>query len=75
MADEEVKNTNTPDLESMFQELENVIGKMETGDISLEQSFELYQKGMELLRKCNEEIDTVEKKVLVLDGNGDTDEF
>lgn len=73
MAEEELKNT--PDLESMFQELENVIGKMETGDISLEQSFELYQKGMELLKKCNEEIDTVEKKVLVLDGNGDTDEF
>jgi len=30
---------------------------------------------MELLKKCNLSIDEVEKKVLVLDENGETDEF
>ena len=48
---------------------------LEQEDISLEESFAEYQKGMELLRKCNEAIDKVEKKVLVLNEKGETDEF
>lgn len=69
------KNTETPALEDMFTDLEEVIGKMEGTDITLEQSFELYNQGMELLKKCNQAIDSVEKKVLVLDEDGDTHEF
>ncbi|HIX63235.1 MAG TPA: exodeoxyribonuclease VII small subunit [Candidatus Mediterraneibacter colneyensis] len=59
----------------MFRELEQVIAKMEEGDVTLEQSFELYNKGMELLKKCSRTIDAVEKKVLVLDENGEKHEF
>ena len=62
-------------LEEMFKDLEELIGKMENEEITLEQSFDLYNNGMELLKKCNLSIDEVEKKVLVLDENGETDEF
>ena len=62
-------------LEEMFKDLEELIGKMETQEITLEQTFDLYNNGMELLKKCNLSIDEVEKKVLVLDENGETDEF
>ncbi len=62
-------------LEEMFKDLEELIGKMENEEITLEQTFDLYNKGMELLKKCNLSIDEVEKKVLVLDENGETDEF
>lgn len=62
-------------LDEMFSQLETVIGNLEKEDVTLEESFELYNQGMTLLRKCNSAIDEVEKKVLVLDGNGDTDEF
>ena len=62
-------------LEEMFKDLEELIGKMENEEISLEQTFDLYNNGMELLKKCNLSIDEVEKKVLVLDENGETDEF
>ena len=62
-------------LEEMFKELEELIGKMENEEITLEQTFDLYNNGMELLKKCNLSIDEVEKKVLVLDENGETDEF
>ena len=62
-------------LEEMFKDLEELIGKMENEEITLEQTFELYNNGMELLKKCNLSIDEVEKKVLVLDENGETDEF
>ena len=62
-------------LEEMFKDLEELIGKMENVEITLEQTFDLYNNGMELLKKCNLSIDEVEKKVLVLDENGETDEF
>ena len=61
-------------LEEMFKDLEELIGKMENEEITLE-TFDLYNNGMELLKKCNLSIDEVEKKVLVLDENGETDEF
>ena len=62
-------------LEEAFLELDATIMHLEQEDISLEESFAEYQKGMELLKKCNDAIDKVEKKVLVLNEKGDTDEF
>ena len=59
----------------MFGQLEEVIGRMEGEDVSLEESFELYSRGMNLLKQCGQAIDEVEKKVLVLDENGETHEF
>ena len=54
-------------LEELFQNLEEVIGKLEGEDVNLE--------GMELLKQCNTVIDAVEKKVLILDENGETHPF
>lgn len=62
-------------LEALFEQLDVVTDKLEGGETSLEESFRLYQEGMEMLKKCNEKIDTVEKQVLVLEENGDTHEF
>ena len=62
-------------LEAMFASLEEVIQKLEQDEVSLEESFTLYQNGMELLKKCNEKIDAVEKKVKILDENGECHEF
>lgn len=62
-------------LEEMFQDLEKVIMAMEDSDVTLEKSFDLYNRGMELLKMCNRTIDEVEKKVLVLDEDGETHEF
>ncbi|MBQ8877782.1 MAG: exodeoxyribonuclease VII small subunit [Lachnospiraceae bacterium] len=62
-------------LEEAFSALDETVMRLEQEDISLEESFAEYQKGMELLRKCNEAIDKVEKKVLVLNEKGETDEF
>lgn len=62
-------------LEEMFAALDEVMSEMERPEISLEQSFSLYHRGIELLKKCNDKIDTVEKQVLVLDENGEYHEF
>ena len=62
-------------LESVFQELDEVVKQLEANEVSLEESFQLYHKGMDLLKVCNEKIDTVEKKMMILDENGETHEF
>ena len=74
MADTE-KTTQEPTIEESLKELDSIVERLESREISLEDSFVLYQQGMELLKKCNQAIDTVEKKVLVLDGDGETHEF
>ncbi|MCM1135879.1 MAG: exodeoxyribonuclease VII small subunit [Clostridium sp.] len=62
-------------LEEAFDKLEETVLALEQEDISLEESFQIYKSGMELLKLCSEAIDTVEKKVQVLGGNGETYEF
>lgn len=64
-----------PTLEENFEALEEMIHKLEDKETGLEESFVLYEQGMKLLKKCNDQIDQVEKKVLVLGQNGETGEF
>ncbi len=54
-------------LEQTLEQLENVMGELEKEDISLEDSFRLYQEGMKLLKECNDSIDKVEKKLMILE--------
>lgn len=65
----------TGNLDEMFKELEGLIGEFDKGELTLEESFDQYKKGMDLLKKCNDVIESVEKKVLVLDENGEKHEF
>lgn len=62
-------------LEKVFEELDEVVSQLEGAEVSLEESFKLYHKGMELLKECNDKIDAVEKKMLILDENGEQHEF
>ena len=62
-------------LEDLFANLDQIVEKLQNGETSLEESFSLYQKGMNMLKTCNEKIDKVEKQVLVLEENGETHEF
>lgn len=62
-------------LEEVFEALEDVTAQLEKEQASLEESFALYHKGMDLLKICNEKIDKVEKKMLILDEDGEQHEF
>ena len=44
-------------LEKLFTQLEDVIREMEQGEVSLEEAFALYHKGVDTLKMCNEKID------------------
>lgn len=58
-------------LEENFSTLEELIEQLEAEDISLEEAFAAYSKGMNLLKQCNEQIDRVEKQVMKLNEAGE----
>ena len=66
---------NEKNIEDVFQELDVIAEKLESSDNSLEDSFRLYKKGMELLKYCSGKLDTVEKKMLQMDEDGTLREF
>ena len=53
-------------LEEVFKELEEIIEKMQQREVSLEDSFRLYEQGIQKLTQCNSKIDYVEKQMLLL---------
>ncbi|MBQ9765717.1 MAG: exodeoxyribonuclease VII small subunit [Lachnospiraceae bacterium] len=62
-------------IEQAFDKLEKLIEHMET-EIPLEESFDLYKEGVELIKMCNDKLDKVEKKIMILEENGELgDEF
>ena len=71
----EPNSTGQETLEESMERLETILDTLEGDDISLEESFALYQKGMKLVKSCKEKIDTVEKKILIMNGDGGLDEF
>lgn len=63
-------------LEQSFEKLEEIIGSLEDSSISLEDSFKIYNEGIKLIKSCNQQLDKVEKKIVVLNQKeGDEDEF
>lgn len=53
-------------LEDDFKKLEEIIERMEHEDLSLEDSFKAYEEGMRIVLSCNEQIDKVEKQLIIL---------
>ena len=62
-------------LEEAFEQLEEMVAQLESEDITLEESFRIYQQGMQVLKYCSSKIDQVEKKVWKISEDGQTDEF
>lgn len=62
-------------LEEAYDRIEALLEKLQDKDVTLEESFGLYQEGMGLLKLCNENIDHVEKQMLQIDEEGQTHEF
>lgn len=73
--EETIEKEQSLSLEEAFTQIEEVISRLETEEITLEESFLAYNQGMALLAKCNETIDQVEKKVLKINEDGGLDEF
>lgn len=53
-------------LEDAFEQLNQLIARLEAEKTTLEEAFSLYEEGMKLTLACQQSIDTVEKKVRIL---------
>ena len=62
-------------LEEVFAQLDDLAEKLEDKETSLEDSFNLYKQGMDLLKFCSDKLDTVEKKMLQMNEDGTFSEF
>ncbi len=64
------KSTPEPaSFESAMAELEQLVAKMESGELPLEASVAAYQRGSELVQYCAAQLERVEKQVKVLEGD------
>ncbi len=73
MNNEEEKKT--PSLEEVLGKLDQILDVLGRGESSLEESFNLYKEGMDLLKIGNQKIDKVEKRMLEMDKEGELHEF
>ena len=62
-------------LETNLKELESIVSKMEQGDMALEDSIKSYEKGMLLLKLCQDSLKEIEQKVLVLSAENTLEQF
>ncbi len=49
--------------EDKIKELEEIINKLENGDASLDESFDLYSKAMKLIKDCDKQLNKVKENV------------
>ena len=70
-----MSSEKTVSLEERFEHIEEIIEKMETGDITLDKSFELYKNGLEEIKAANAMLDDMEKAMLVMNEDGSLEEF
>lgn len=62
-------------IEEAMEALDQIAKRLESNEITLEESFQIYKEGMELLQYCSRKIDTVEKKMLQMNEDGTVSEF
>ena len=55
--------------ETAMAELERVIAKLESDETSLDEAMKLYEKGIGLIRVCNERLENAEQKIKLLQKN------
>ena len=65
----EAGNDAVARFEQEMQELESIVAQMEKGDLRLEDSLKLFERGTQLARSCRKSLDTAELKVRTLLGD------
>ena len=63
--------TNIKDFEAAIAELEGIVKKLEEGDLPLEKSLELYERGVQLSRFCHARLEDAEKRIEILNERGE----
>jgi exodeoxyribonuclease VII small subunit len=59
------------DFEAAIAELETIVKKLEEGDMALETSLQLYERGVQLSRFCHAQLEQAEKRIEILNERGE----
>ena len=59
------------DFEAAIAELESIVKKLEEGDLPLEKSLELYERGVQLSRFCHARLEDAERRIEILTERGE----
>lgn len=59
------------DFESAIDELEAIVKRLEDGDLPLERSLELFERGVQLSRFCHSKLEEAERRVEILTERGE----
>lgn len=62
--------------EEAMEKLENIIAKLEEGDVPLEKAIEYYKQGMSLSKFCSDKLKSVESEITnIMNENGEEEPF
>jgi exodeoxyribonuclease VII small subunit len=64
-------STTIKDFESAIAELETIVKRLEDGDLPLEKSLELFERGVQLSRFCHSKLEDAERRVELLTERGE----
>ena len=64
-------DTTIKDFESAIAEADTIARALEEGDLPLEKSLELYERGVHLLRYCQARLESAEKRIEILNERGE----
>ncbi len=66
--------SDAPEFETALKKLEEIVRKLENGDLSLDSALELFEEGVKLSRFCHTKLEQAERRVEVLlkDASGQT---
>lgn len=60
------RKAQVTDLEASLESLENLVERMESGELSLEESLKAFEEGVRLTRQCQQSLEQAEQQVRVL---------
>ena len=68
---DKMPDTSIKDFEAAIAELETVVKRLEDGDLPLEQSLALYERGVQLSRFCHARLEEAERRIEILHERGE----
>ena len=65
-SEDTTSSEGAPSFEGALEELESIVERMEDGEPSLEESLKLFERGMDLTRRCQKALDDAEQRIRTL---------
>jgi exodeoxyribonuclease VII small subunit len=64
-----MSSPSAPTFEKALAELEKIVARMESGELSLEEALATHKRGLELARLCQQKLEAAQQQVKVLEGD------